>query len=122
MGKYLNEEFILSWIRNPNKSYNGESLFWKAVVQSFPVAGDILAWKVGNGRFVSWGRMLFLTIQIKESFGINLLIIFKVGGLQPCIDLLNWGIMLAAGLVVYRGAGVGRYLEGLVEYLCRFAY
>ena len=38
----------MSWIRNPNESFKGGSILWKAFIQDFLVMIDLLAWKVGT--------------------------------------------------------------------------
>jgi hypothetical protein len=43
------------WIKNPKKKKYGVSIIWKGVLSSFPVIGDGLAWKIGNGKKFSLG-------------------------------------------------------------------
>ena len=72
MRKYLKREPILGWIKNPNKSFKGDSLFWKSIVQTFLVVGDILAWKVGNmilcligrGNIMGFGQRVNLLVEL----------------------------------------------------------
>ena len=54
--KYLPEESIEAWIRNPRKSHSGGSMIWKAVVKSFHLIESKLAWNVGNGEKLLVGR------------------------------------------------------------------
>jgi len=54
--KYLAEEGIEDWIRNPRKSHVGGSMIWKAVVKSFQLIESKLAWNVGNGQKLLVGR------------------------------------------------------------------
>jgi len=37
------------WIRSPNKSHTSGSIFWKALISSFPVIGEGIAWRIGRG-------------------------------------------------------------------------
>jgi len=54
--KYLPEENIEDWVRNPRKSHQGGSLIWKAVIKSFHLIENKLAWNVGNGHRLLIGR------------------------------------------------------------------
>jgi len=54
--KYLSEESVEDWIRNPRKSHVGGSMIWKAVVKSFHLIESKLAWNVGNGQKLMIGR------------------------------------------------------------------
>jgi len=54
--KYLPEESIEEWIRNPRKSHLGGSMIWKAVIKSFSLIEHKLAWNVGNGHKLLVGR------------------------------------------------------------------
>ena len=54
--KYIFGESLLEWIRNPRKSHVGGSVIWKAIVTSFDLIENHLAWDVGNGESVLIGR------------------------------------------------------------------
>ena len=54
--KYLYGESLLDWIRNPRKSHVGGLVIWKAIVNSFDLIENNLAWDVGNGESVLIGR------------------------------------------------------------------
>jgi len=54
--KYLAEESIEDWMRNPRKTHMGGSMMWKAVVIAFPLIESKLAWNVGNGQKLLIGR------------------------------------------------------------------
>ena len=54
--KYIFGESLLEWIRNPRKSHVGGSVIWKAIVTSFGLIENHLAWDVGNGESVMIGR------------------------------------------------------------------
>ena len=53
--KYISPSSMIEWIRNPQKSYRGGSVLWKAIIKSFSLIGDNLAWRVGNGALVRMG-------------------------------------------------------------------
>ena len=40
---------MLEWVKNLRKIYKGVFIFWKYINQSFPMVGDIISWKVGDG-------------------------------------------------------------------------
>ena len=44
------------WIRRMIKSHTSGSIIWKAVVKSFDVIEDSLAWNIGNGRKMRVGE------------------------------------------------------------------
>ena len=44
------------WIRRTIKSHIDGSVIWKAVVKSFDVIEDSLAWNIGNGRKMRVGE------------------------------------------------------------------
>jgi hypothetical protein len=46
--KYISPGSLEDWIRSPTKSHS-ISIFWKALISSFPVIVEGLAWKVGRG-------------------------------------------------------------------------
>ena len=47
--KYIPHESLIDWIRNPRKTHTGGSVIWKAIVNSFSLIENNLAWDVGNG-------------------------------------------------------------------------
>jgi hypothetical protein len=47
--KYITPNSIEDWIRRPQKAPSTSSIIWKAMISSFSVVGDSLAWKVGKG-------------------------------------------------------------------------
>jgi hypothetical protein len=53
--KYIEPDSLETWIRSAQKSLKGVSVIWKAIVKSFPVIGEGLAWKIGNGHRVRLG-------------------------------------------------------------------
>jgi hypothetical protein len=53
--KYIRPDSVGDWIRRNDKSTQNCSIIWKAVVKSFHVVGDGLAWKVGKGNQVRIG-------------------------------------------------------------------
>ena len=55
MQKYITPSTLIEWIRNTEKSCRGGSIFWKAIIKSFSLIGDNLAWRVGNGASVRVG-------------------------------------------------------------------
>lgn len=58
--KYIAPGSITDWIRNPRKSTRNVSNQWKALVRSFLVIGDYLAWKVGSREKVRLGTHVVL--------------------------------------------------------------
>ena len=46
--KYIFLDSIKEWIRNLIKKRLISSIIWKAVIKSFQVVGDGLAWEIGN--------------------------------------------------------------------------
>jgi hypothetical protein len=57
--KYIHPDSLEEWIRNPLKKRTMCSIIWKAVVNSFDVVGDGLAWCIGNGTKVRLGTNLW---------------------------------------------------------------
>jgi hypothetical protein len=53
--KYISPDSIEDWIRSPLKASTNGSIIWKAMISSFPVVGDSLAWKVGKGNHLRIG-------------------------------------------------------------------
>jgi len=53
--KYIAPESVESWIRNPIKNKRGISVIWKAILNSFPIISNKLAWKIGSGEKVRIG-------------------------------------------------------------------
>ena len=53
--KYIESTSLETWIRSPQKSLKGVLVIWKAIVNSFSVIGEGLAWKIGNGKWVRLG-------------------------------------------------------------------
>jgi len=53
--KYIAPASVESWIRNPVKNKQGISVVWKAVINSFSVISNKLAWKIGNGEKIRIG-------------------------------------------------------------------
>jgi hypothetical protein len=53
--KYINPDSVGDWICRADKSLSSCSIIWKAVIKSFHVIGDGLAWKVGRGDQVHIG-------------------------------------------------------------------
>jgi hypothetical protein len=53
--KYIKPDSVGDWIRRADKSLSSCSIIWKAVIKSFHVIGDGLAWKVGRGDQVRIG-------------------------------------------------------------------
>jgi hypothetical protein len=41
--KYIAPGTVEDWIRTPNKSHTSGSIFWKALISSFPIIGEGLA-------------------------------------------------------------------------------
>lgn len=50
--KYIAPDSRVEWVRHPQKSHRGGSIFWKAIIKSFHQIEDHLAWKVGDGSLV----------------------------------------------------------------------
>ena len=44
----------MDWIRSPCKPSKG-SILWRDVVEYFPLTGDTISWKIGNGKNVQVG-------------------------------------------------------------------
>lgn len=53
--KYIHPELIKEWIRSLAKERENCTIIWKALLKSFPVIGERLAWKVGRGNKVRVG-------------------------------------------------------------------
>ena len=72
--KYIALDSLIEWVRRPQKSHKGGSIFWKAILKSLHLIEDHLAWKVGNGHSVEialdpWpgsGQQHILPQEIKE--------------------------------------------------------
>jgi hypothetical protein len=72
--KYIAPFSILEWVRNPDKSRNGSSRMWKAMVQAYALVGNGIIWRICNGRqvclgmdpWVGCGRDLFLHEEVRE--------------------------------------------------------
>jgi len=54
--KYFPWETIIEWIINSNKATHNGSTIWKSLLNSFPIIGNWLIWKVGIGSKVFIGR------------------------------------------------------------------
>ena len=50
ISKYCMNSSIIDWIRRLDKTHKNESIGWKSFVMSFPLIGDWMAWKVGDGK------------------------------------------------------------------------
>ena len=50
--KYIAPDALVEWVRHQQKSHRGGSIFWKAIIKSFHLIEDHLAWKVGDGSSV----------------------------------------------------------------------
>jgi len=53
--KYIAPDSLEAWIRKLDKNSKGISVVWKAVLKSFSIIGNNLAWKIGNGEKVRIG-------------------------------------------------------------------
>jgi hypothetical protein len=53
--KYIIPDSVEDWIRSPNKSSHHCSIIWKAMISSFSVVWDSLAWRVGKGNHLRIG-------------------------------------------------------------------
>jgi len=54
--KYIDLIPLEDCIRNPTKNKKNVSVVWKAIVESFKVIEQGLAWKIGNGRNMKIGK------------------------------------------------------------------
>jgi hypothetical protein len=54
--KYIDPLSVEDWIRTPRKSFQNASFIWNTVILSFPLPGNWLVWKVGNGSGVILGE------------------------------------------------------------------
>jgi hypothetical protein len=52
--KYFPSLSVVDWFCSPLKSPKG-SIVWKALVESFPLVGNWMAWRIGNGKNVRIG-------------------------------------------------------------------
>lgn len=52
---YISPGSMMHCVRSQRKSINNMSIHWKALVQSFDVISNHLAWRVGNGEQVRVG-------------------------------------------------------------------
>jgi hypothetical protein len=50
--KYIAPEPLEDWVRRPVKSALNCTIIWKALLNSFPIVGEGLAWRVGKGNKV----------------------------------------------------------------------
>ena len=53
--KYILPGTIEDWIRQSNKTTSNYSIIWKAIIKSFHVIGDGLAWKIRKGEKLRLG-------------------------------------------------------------------
>jgi hypothetical protein len=53
--KYILPFSVLDRIRSPNKSHANDSIFWKDLFQSFPLVGNWISYKVGDGNRIRLG-------------------------------------------------------------------
>lgn len=53
--KYITPVSLIDWIRHPQKYHRGGSIFWKAIIKSFNLIEDHIAWNVGDGSSVRIG-------------------------------------------------------------------
>jgi len=47
--KHFCYETIVDWIRNPIKKLQNDSIFWKYILDVFPLIGNWMIWKIGDG-------------------------------------------------------------------------
>jgi hypothetical protein len=48
--KYILLEYIEEWIQNPTKRISNCTIIWKALIHSFSLIGEGLAWRRGKGK------------------------------------------------------------------------
>lgn len=56
MKKYIASDSLVDWVRCPQKTFSGGSIFWKAILKSFPLIEGYLAWRIGDGYSVRIGQ------------------------------------------------------------------
>jgi len=49
ISEYLPNLSVIEWFRQLNKSSKG-SIVWKALVEAFPLVGEWVVWKIGDGK------------------------------------------------------------------------
>ena len=53
--KYIAPCNLIAWVRRLEKVWRGGSIFWKAIIKSFTLISETLAWRVGDGTSVRLG-------------------------------------------------------------------
>lgn len=56
ISKYCPNSSIIEWFRQPVKSQKNSSIGWKIMVQSFPLIGSWMAWRIRDGKNVRVGE------------------------------------------------------------------
>ena len=64
--KYCPGSTIIEWFKNPNKTHKNRSIGWKALVESYPLVGNWIASRIGNGTQVRLGEDLW--VGAEENF------------------------------------------------------
>ena len=50
LSKYCSRSILIDWIRNPDKTFKNGSIGWKTMILAYPLVGNWIAWKIGDGR------------------------------------------------------------------------
>jgi hypothetical protein len=112
-----------SWIRQAQKTLKGASVIWKAVIKSFSVIGNGLAWKVGNELRVRLGADPWMGSEGKHILSDHLIHSLRLKGLvslnsladQPSTTLWaqGWKSATDLDLNVEESAELKSYLTAL---------
>ena len=71
--KYISPFSLIDWIRQPQNTYKGGSIFWKAIIKLFHLIEDHLAWNVGDGTSVRIGLDPWLESGIQYILAPNII-------------------------------------------------
>jgi hypothetical protein len=56
MSKYFAGKMVEEWVHAPHKPVANCFIVWKALVDSFPLIGNWLVWKIGNEKRIRIGE------------------------------------------------------------------
>jgi hypothetical protein len=54
-GKYLKNLTLVEWVKNYKGLGKKESPFWRGFLKFYPVIGNLISWKIGNGEQLRLG-------------------------------------------------------------------
>jgi hypothetical protein len=121
--KYIEPDSLETWIRRAQKSLKGVSVIWKAIINSFPVIGEGLAWKIGNGHRVRLGADPWAGSEGQHLLPEQLILHLRIKGYDTLDKLVDpdqttiwsqgWKSVVDFGLDDVDATELERYITGL---------